>query len=95
MNKIVSIALAATLAGISIAPVAVNAQETAPAAAVAGKALYSAKGSRVAAIYRVTQAGAVQVILEGKLITVPNASLSEENGKLVTSLTKAELIRGR
>ncbi|MFM5931769.1 MAG: hypothetical protein ACKOPQ_12750 [Novosphingobium sp.] len=95
MNKIVSIALAATLAGIAIAPAAVNAQDSAPAGAVAGKTLYNSKGSRVAAIYRVTQAGAVQVILEGKLVTVPNSSLTEQDGKVVTSLSKAELIRGR
>lgn len=95
MNKFLPIALAATLAVFSVAPVAVHAQDSAPASAAAGKAIYSAKGGRVAAIYRVTQAGAVQVILEGKLVTVPNSTLSEENGKLVTTLTKSELVRSR
>lgn len=94
MNKFLPLVLAATLASFSVLPVAVNAEE-ATQSITAGKALYSAKGSRIAAIYRVTQAGAVQVILEGKLITVPGDTLSQDNGKVVTTLTKAELLKSR
>lgn len=46
-------------------------------------------------IYRVTQAGTVQIILEGKLVTVPNDTLSQADGKVVTKLTKAELLKTR
>lgn len=91
MNKIVSLALAASLTAVAVLPVAGHAAEAAPASAAAGKMLYGAEGSRVAAIYRVTQSGQVQIILEGKLVTVPAASLSEADGKLVTKLSKAEL----
>ncbi len=94
MNKFLSLTLAATLASFSVLPVTVHAEE-ANQAITAGKALYNAKGSRIAAIYRVTQAGAVQVILEGKLITVPTDTLSQDNGKVVTTLTKAELLKSR
>ncbi|MFM6931967.1 MAG: hypothetical protein ACKOUT_06970 [Novosphingobium sp.] len=94
MTKFLPLALAATLASISVLPVAVHAEE-ANQSITAGKALYSAKGSRIAAIYRVTHAGAVQVILEGKLITVPGDTLSQDNGKVVTTLTKAELLKSR
>ncbi|WP_310531995.1 hypothetical protein [Novosphingobium sp.] len=94
MNKFLPLALAATLASFSVLPVAVHAEE-ATQSITAGKSLYSAKGNRIAAIYRVTQAGAVQVILEGKLITVPTDTLSQDNGKVVTTLTKAELLKSR
>lgn len=94
MNKFLPLALAATLASFSVLPVAVHAEETTQAI-TAGKALYSAKGNRIGAIYRVTQAGAVQVILEGKLITVPSSTLSQADGKIVTTLTKAELLKTR
>ncbi len=93
MNTFITLALAATLAGISAVPAAVNAQDVSKPSIAAGKALYNAKGSRIASVYRVTQAGAVQIILEGKLVTVPNDSLSQAEGKLVTSLTKSELLK--
>ncbi|MBW8784943.1 MAG: hypothetical protein JF593_09940 [Novosphingobium sp.] len=108
MNKIVPIALAATLATFSLLPAAVHAEEAsqsvravtdaaAPAAvAVAvGKMLYGANGQRIAAVYRVTATGAAQVILDGKLVTVPASTLSESNGKVTTSLTKSELLHGK
>jgi hypothetical protein len=99
MNKFVPIALAATLSLFAIAPAALHAEPIANTAGggavnpLAGKVVYSASGSRIAAIYRVTEQGRVQVILDGKLITVPGASLSDVDGKITTSLTKAELLR--
>jgi opacity protein-like surface antigen len=59
----------------------------------AGKMLYSTAGTRIAAIYRVTSNGDAQLILNGRLVTVPASSLSEVNGKVATSLTKAELTK--
>ncbi len=61
----------------------------------AGKMLYAANGQRIAAIYRVTSEGNPQVILNGKLVTVPASSLSDVNGKVTTTLTKAELGRAK
>ena len=61
----------------------------------AGKMLYTSNGSRVAAIYRVTAEGNPQVILNGKLVTVPASTLSDVNGKVTTSLSKAELGRAQ
>ena len=61
----------------------------------AGKMLYSSNGQRVAAIYRVNAEGNPQVILNGKLITVPSSTLSDVNGKVTTSLTKQELGRAK
>ncbi|PLK26165.1 hypothetical protein [Novosphingobium sp. TH158] len=96
MKKFLPLALVATLVSFTVLPVAVNAEDAAaPAGAIAGKSIYAANGSRIATIYRVTETGLVQVILEGRLVTVPNSSLSEVDGKLVTKLTKVELRKAR
>lgn len=104
MNKFASLAVLAVLAA---APTVASAEETsqsvraatdASAAAVAvtaGKMLYSASGQRVAAIYRVNAEGNPQIILNGKLVTVPASSLTEVGGKVTTSLSKQELGRVR
>ena len=102
MNKFAPLAFVATLTLFSIAPVALHAEASqsvraateasAPVSVTAGKTLFSATGSRIAAVYRVDSQGRVQVILDGKLITVPASTLSEVNGKVTTSLTKAELL---
>jgi hypothetical protein len=103
MTKFAPLTLVATLAVFSLAPVALHAEASqsvraanetaAPINVIAGKMLYSANGSRVASVYRVSSDGRVQVIIDGKLITIPNATLSEVNGKTTTSLTKVELLR--
>lgn len=107
MLKFAPIALLATLATFAIAPVAVYAAETSQNVAAAGEAaaaapsitagrmIYGTNGQRIAAAYRVTTSGAVQVILDGKLVAIPASSLSESDGKVVTTLTKAELARAR
>lgn len=71
-----------------------EATEEAAGAAVAlnaGKMLYAADGYRIAPIYRVTAEGNPQVILNGRLVTVPANSISEVSGKVTTSLSKKEL----
>jgi hypothetical protein len=102
MNKFAPIALLATVGLFAIAPVAfaetsqsvrAATEAAAPVNVVAGKMLYSANGSRVASVYRVAADGKVQVIIDGRLITVPASTLSEVNGKVTTSLTKSELLR--
>ena len=103
MNKLAPIALLATLGTFAVAPAAVYAADSDPSVSVAasaqtakvsvrtGRMIYGANGQRIAAAYRVTQDGTVQVILNSKLVSIPAASLSEVNGKVTTSLTKAEL----
>lgn len=99
MNKIAPFALLATVATLALVPAAVFAAETnqqvreGAAAAVAGPAvsigrtLYNAEGKRLGQVYRITQAGDVQVIVNSKLVTISPASLSDVNGKLTTSQT--------
>lgn len=100
------LAIAATLAALSLAPAAQAAESSqtvraatdaaaAPVSVSAGRMIYGGNGQRIAAAYRVTSDGTVQIILNGKLVNIPASTLSEANGKVSTTLTKAELGRLR
>ncbi len=105
MNKLAPLAALATIATLAIVPATVFAAETSQSvraatedAAVdlnAGKMLYGPDGRRIASIYRVTSEGNPQVIIDGRLITVPASSLSNTDGKVATALTKRELVRAK
>jgi hypothetical protein len=104
MNKFVPIALLATVATLAVIPTAVFAAEatqsvkaaadatSAPVTVTAGKMLYGPDANRIASIYRVTPNGDAQVILNGRLLTVPAATLSSATGKVATNLTKAQIL---
>ena len=64
----------------------------APVSAVKGSMLISANGTRLAQVYRVSADGSAQIIIDGKLVTVPAATLSMSGGKLTTSLTKSAVL---
>jgi hypothetical protein len=64
---------------------------TAPAVSK-GQMLVGADGGRLGAVSRISADGSPQIILDGKLITVPVATLSMANGKLTTSLTKSQVL---
>lgn len=98
MKKFAVLAAIATVATFS-APAAfaetqavreVTEEAGAAVSVTAGQMLYS-NGFRVAPIYRVTAEGNPQVILNGRLVTVPASSLSDVGGKVTTALTKKEL----
>ncbi|MFC0206350.1 hypothetical protein [Novosphingobium soli] len=98
MKKFASLVALATVAALPAAALAETTQvreateESSAAVAVnAGKMLYSAEGTRIAPIYRVTADGNPQVILAGRLVTVPASSLSDVGGKVTTSMSKKEL----
>ena len=59
-----------------------------------GQMIYGADGGRIAPIYHVLPNGSVQVILSGKLVTIPAANLSVVNGKATSGKSKADLERG-
>jgi hypothetical protein len=65
---------------------------TAPAAVSKGQMLVGADGGRLGSVSRISADGSPQIILDGKLITVPVATLSMANGKLTTSLTKSQVL---
>jgi hypothetical protein len=60
--------------------------------AAKGKVLVAADGARLGTVYRVGPDGAVQMILDGKMITVPASTLSSVDGRLVTSLSKNQVL---
>jgi hypothetical protein len=57
-----------------------------------GKMLVAADGARLGAVYRVSDDGSAQVIIDGKMVSIPAATLSATDGKLTTSLTKHEVL---
>jgi len=58
--------------------------------------LFDSAGKRVGNVYRVAADGSAQLIVdEGRLVTVPVATLSDNGGKLTTSLTKREITSRR
>ncbi|HEY9545582.1 MAG TPA: hypothetical protein VIR56_06230 [Solimonas sp.] len=78
---------------LAVASVSANAADTAaPVKATTGKMLYAANGGRIASVYRVNADGSVQLILDGRMRTVPGNTLSMVDGKLTTSLSKPEVI---
>lgn len=72
-------------------PAAAQNGSATPVALSAGKQLYDSTGRKVGAIYRVTADGNPQVIINGKLVTIPASTLSDVNGRVTTSLNKADL----
>jgi hypothetical protein len=67
-------------------------QDDSVAVAAKGKLLVAANGARLGQVYRVASDGDVQMIIDGKLITVPASTLSSVDGKLTTSLSKSEVL---
>jgi len=65
---------------------------TGQASAAKGNMLVTADGSRLAPVYRLSSDGSPQIILDGKMVTVPAATLSVASGRLMTSLTKREVL---
>ena len=102
MNKFAPLAALATLATFTLLPVAVHAAEASQSVRAAateaavkvteGKMVYGSNGQRLAPVYRVNSDGSVQLILEGKLVTITAATLTTANGKVATTLTKAQLL---
>ncbi|WP_232492047.1 hypothetical protein [Novosphingobium kaempferiae] len=99
MKKFVTLVALATVASVPAVAFAETTQVReateeaagAPVALNAGKMLYAADGFRIAPIYRVSAEGNPQVILNGRLVTVPASSLSDVAGKVTTSMSKKEL----
>ena len=81
---------AMSLTALVASPHPAFAAETA-APVVVGKMLYAAGGQRLGAVYKIKSDGSPQVILDGKLVTVPAETIVSDNGKPTTSLTKSEL----
>ncbi len=103
MIRFAPLAVLATLATFSLVPIAAHADAlasgvahsdgAAPFKIAEGKMIYGANGQRLAPVYRVNADGSVQFIMEGRLLTIPATILSDVNGKLTASQSRAELLR--
>jgi hypothetical protein len=76
---------------ISFSAVAAD-QAAGTSVAAKGQTLVASNGSRLGQVYRVGSDGAVQMIIDGKLVTVPASTLSSVDGKLTTSLSKSQVL---
>jgi hypothetical protein len=74
---------------ISFSAFAADQTSTAPSK---GQMLVAANGSRLGPVYRVATGGDVQMIIGGKMVTVPASTLSSVDGKLTTSLSKSQVL---
>ncbi|HEY0958385.1 MAG TPA: hypothetical protein VGE05_03825 [Novosphingobium sp.] len=92
MKRFAPLAMAVALVAVG-APVHVAAQAATTVSVSAGMMLYDAAGLRIGKVYRVNASGDPQVILDGRLVTVPAATLSDAGGKLTTSLARKDVGR--
>lgn len=83
---------AAILACMSV-PMAAHAEDVAQSAPTAksGQAIFFSTGRRLGSVSRVMPNGDLRVIAEMKMVSVPAATLSMSDKRLVTSLTRAEI----
>jgi hypothetical protein len=95
MNKLAILALIAVASPLTAFAASdtstVRSEAAEPAKAAVGKMLYSGAGYRLAPVYRVNSDGNPQVVLDGKLVTIPATTLTDVGGKLTTSLTKKDV----
>jgi hypothetical protein len=85
--------VALTCAVVTLTATAENASSGAGTAAVEkGKMLVASNGARLGTVYRVGPDGSAQIIIDGKLVSIPASSLSSVDGKLTTNLTKSEVL---
>ena len=89
MTKIVPIVLASLLVA---APVFAETLTVPDAVKAQGKLLFDAAGSRLGVVDRVEADGSADILLDGRVIKIPSATLSISGGKLSTSLKKAEVV---
>ena len=87
MKKIASLA---ALVAFALVPFAAQADTAAPHD---GQIIYDTTGHKIAPAYHVNTDGSVQVILDGTLVTLPAATLSSKDGKVVSSQSKGDLLK--
>ena len=94
MKKIV---FAVVLATCAVAPVAAQSTDAPAKVRVSvSQQLFDAEGKRVGSVYRVTPDGSAQLIIDdGRLVTVPVATLAQVGNKLTTSLKRREVTARR
>ncbi|QIG80719.1 hypothetical protein [Stakelama tenebrarum] len=91
------------IASLAVAtPAAAQAQDPTPTeetttavAATEGTMIYDASGRRLGSVYAVGEDGSAQILYRGKKVVIPAETLSEADGKLLTSMSRADVARAR
>jgi hypothetical protein len=94
-SVVVSLCALVTLSGTAFAGafnVSPADAAAAPVSVQKGSMIVAANGARLAPVYRVGADGAAQIILDGKMVSIPASTLSVSGGHLTTSLTKSEVL---
>ena len=91
MNKTTAVILLSLMAATPIAAQTAAATQRAPIA-TEGKMLRDARGGRLAPVDRVDADGSAEIIIDGRVVTVPASTLSIVNGELTTSLKKDQVL---
>lgn len=93
MTKFIPLAALACVLSVAMTPAVMAEEDQAMASTQAAKGdqLYTSDGKRIGKVYRVTNDGDVQVIYNNRMLTIEASTLSNVDGKLTTSLTRADL----
>jgi hypothetical protein len=83
--------LVCVLFSVSAASQAPREAAAAAVVPVTGKLLVAADGAPLGSVYRVGPDGSAQIIIEGRMVTIPAGTFSSVDGKLTTSLTKRQV----
>ena len=84
--------VALTCALATLSATAQNTSGGTAAVAEKGKMVIAADGARLGTVYRVGPDGSAQIIIDGKLVSIPASTLSTVDGKLTTNLRKSQVI---
>jgi hypothetical protein len=89
VKTLCSVALMWALVSVSFA------QQDVPSGApiaARGTMVTAANGWRLGTVYRVGPDGSPQIIIDGRMVTIPASTLSVANGKVTTSLDKSQVL---
>ncbi len=92
MNKTVSMLLVSLLVTAPAMAQTAAATTSAHATAKPGEMLTDADGRRLAQVDQVDGDGSAEILIDGRVATIPAATLSVVNGHLTTSLKKTQII---
>jgi hypothetical protein len=93
VKKSVFVVLMCAVVALPVAAQSTSSAAAQDSVAEKGKMLIAANGARLGAVYRVRPDGCPQLIIDGRMVTVPANTISMVDGKLTTSLSKSQVLQ--